>query len=109
MGFWGKKMLPQVFKWDDASREVICSAMDEANVLSASSDFIAKELQLSSVRIVVGESEDDSTGRAGSAMPSPLRSSMRDHASSSMVGRGGAGSNPAGIFGRGGPGRLVLV
>ena len=41
MGFWGKKMLPQVFKWDDASREVICSAMDEANVLSASSDFIA--------------------------------------------------------------------
>jgi len=69
MGFWGKKMLPQVFKWDDASREVICSAMDEANVLSASSEFIANELQLSSVRIVVGESEDDSTGRAGSAMP----------------------------------------
>ena len=43
--------------------------MDEANVLSASSEFIANELQLSSVRIVVGESEDDSTGRAGSAMP----------------------------------------
>lgn len=69
MGFWGKKMLPQVFKWDDASRDVIRSNMDEADVLSASAAFIAKELQLSSVRIVVGESEDDSTGRAGSAMP----------------------------------------
>ena len=46
MGFWGKKMLPQVFKWDDASRAVICSALDEASVLSAASAFIADELQL---------------------------------------------------------------
>ncbi|MCH1616489.1 MAG: leucine--tRNA ligase [Candidatus Poseidonia sp.] len=69
MGFWGKKMLPQVFKWDDASRDVICSAMDEASVLSAASDFIADELQLTEVHIVLGESEDDDTGRAASAMP----------------------------------------
>ena len=69
MGFWGKKMLPQVFKWDDASRDVICSAMDEASVLSAASAFIADELQLTEVHIVLGESEDDDTGRAASAMP----------------------------------------
>ena len=69
MGFWGKKMLPQVFKWDDASRAVICSALDEASVLSAASAFIADELQLSEVIIVHGESEADDTGRAGSAMP----------------------------------------
>ena len=69
MGFWGKKMLPQVFKWDDASREVLCSAMDEAAVLSAASTFIAEELELAAVHIVVGESSDDDTGRAGSAMP----------------------------------------
>ena len=69
MGFWGKKMLPQVFKWDDASREVLCSAMDEAAVLSAASAFIAEELELAEVHIVVGESSDDDTGRAGSAMP----------------------------------------
>ena len=69
MGFWGKKMLPQVFKWDDASREVLCSAMDEAAVLSAASAFIADELELAEVHIVVGESPDDETGRAGSAMP----------------------------------------
>ena len=69
MGFWGKKMLPQVFKWDDASREVLCSAMDEAAVLSAASAFIADELELAEVHIVVGEGSDDDTGRAGSAMP----------------------------------------
>ena len=69
MGFWGKKMLPQVFKWDDASREVLCSAMDEAAVLSAASAFIAEELELAEVHIVVGEGSDDDTGRAGSAMP----------------------------------------
>ncbi len=69
MGFWGKKMLPQVFKWDDASRAVICSALDEAAVLSAASAFIAEELKLSEVNIVLGESEADDTGRAGSAMP----------------------------------------
>ena len=69
MGFWGKKMLPQVFKWDDASREVLCSTMDEAAVLSAASAFIADELELAEVHIVVGESSDDDTGRAGSAMP----------------------------------------
>ena len=69
MGFWGKKMLPQVFKWDDESRAVICSAMDETAVLSAASAFIAEELELSDVHVVVGESEHDETGRANSAMP----------------------------------------
>ena len=69
MGFWGKKMLPQVFKWDDASKEVIASSLDEANVLSAAQAFIAEELQLEHVSVVVGESEEDTTGRSTSAMP----------------------------------------
>jgi leucyl-tRNA synthetase len=69
LGFWGKKMLPQVFKWDDASREVLSSAMNEEAVLSAATSFIAEELELAEVHIVVGESDEDDTGRAGSAMP----------------------------------------
>jgi len=69
MGFWGKKMLPQVFKWDDASRLVVRSPLDEAAVLSAAADFIAQELNLESVTVVLGESEADTTSRAGSAMP----------------------------------------
>ena len=69
MGFWGKKMLPQVFKWDDASKAVVASSLDETAVLAAAQAFVAEELQLSSVNVVLGESEDDGTGRAGSAMP----------------------------------------
>ena len=43
--------------------------MDEETVLSAASDFIAEQLELTDVRVVVGESDNDQTGRAGSAMP----------------------------------------
>ena len=69
MGFWGKKMLPQVFKWDDASKSVVVSTLDEVDVLGAARAFIADELQLTSVHVVLGEGEEDDTGRAGSAMP----------------------------------------
>ena len=69
MGFWGKKMLPQVFKWDDESRQVILSTLDEKEVLEAASTFIASDLGLESVIVVEGESEEDTTERAGSAMP----------------------------------------
>jgi hypothetical protein len=69
IGFWGKKMLPQVFKWDDASKAVVASTMDEQAVLEAASAFIAAELSLETVVVVVGESDHDETGRAGSAMP----------------------------------------
>ena len=62
-------MLPQVFKWDDASREVIVSELDEQQVLQHASEFIASDLNLESVTVVVGESDSDTTERAGSAMP----------------------------------------
>ena len=69
MGFWGKKMLPQVFKWDDASRDVVVSALDESTVLQQAAAFIAAELNLEQVQVVIGESDEDETGRASSAMP----------------------------------------
>ena len=69
MGFWGKKMLPQVFKWDDASRILIRRELDEVQSLSQRASFLAEELGLSEVRVVLGESEHDDTGRAGGAMP----------------------------------------
>ena len=69
IGFWGKKMLPQVFKWDDASKAVVSSKMNESEVLEAAKEFIAAELQLQTVNVVVGESDGDDTGRANSAMP----------------------------------------
>ena len=69
MGFWGKKMLPQVFKWDDASKAVVVSSLDETSVLESAKAFIAQELQLENVAVVLGESDADESGRAGSAMP----------------------------------------
>ena len=69
MGFWGKKMLPQVFKWDDDSRVLIRSSLDEVASLTQRAAFIAEELGLDEVVVVLGESEEDETGRAGGAMP----------------------------------------
>jgi len=43
--------------------------MDEEAVLLAASAFISQELDLQTIEVVVGESDDDTTGRAGSAMP----------------------------------------
>jgi len=54
MAFWGKKMLPQVFKWDDDSRVLIRSSLDEVAALSARASFIADELGIEQVQGRVG-------------------------------------------------------
>ncbi|MGB0787396.1 MAG: hypothetical protein ACPGR1_05270, partial [Candidatus Poseidoniaceae archaeon] len=69
LGFWNKRMLPQVFKWDDEKKRILLSTLDETQVYANASDFIAEELGLASVGIVRGESEEDATGKAGVAMP----------------------------------------
>jgi hypothetical protein len=69
IGYWGKKMLPQVFKWDDASRVLLKSTLDEVEALSQGAGFIAEELGLQSVDVVLGESPEDETGRAGGSLP----------------------------------------
>jgi len=48
---------------------VVSSEMNESEVLEAAKEFIAAELQLQTVNVVVGESDGDDTGRANSAMP----------------------------------------
>ena len=69
MGFWGKRMLPQVFKWDDYTREIILSSLDEMEVYSNRIDFIAKELHLEKVEVVLADSPEDQTGKSGASMP----------------------------------------
>ena len=69
MGFWGKRMLPQVFKWDDYTREIILSSLDEMEVYSNRVDFIAKELDLEKVEVVLSDSPEDQTGKSGASMP----------------------------------------
>ena len=69
IGYWGKKMLPQVFKWDDASRILLRSSLDEVEAISTRASFIAEELGLQSVHVVLGESPEDNTGRSGGSLP----------------------------------------
>ncbi|MEE2667164.1 MAG: leucine--tRNA ligase [Candidatus Thermoplasmatota archaeon] len=69
MGFWGKRMLPQVFKWDDEIRRILLSGLDEAANLAANADFIAATLELERVEVVMAESPEDTTERGGAAMP----------------------------------------
>ena len=69
MGFWGKRMLPQVFKWDDETRRILLSGLDEAANLAANASFIAQTLELERVEVVFAESPEDVTERGGAAMP----------------------------------------
>jgi leucyl-tRNA synthetase len=69
MGFWGKRMLPQVFKWDDETRRILLSGLDEAANLAANALFIAQTLGLEQVEVVLAESPEDLTERGGAAMP----------------------------------------
>ena len=66
MTFWGKRMLPQVFKWSDEEKEIIVGGLDEGAVLNAASDFIHDELSITSFEVETGE---DDIGKSGSAMP----------------------------------------
>lgn len=66
MGFWGKRMLPQIFKWSDEEKLMINGTLDEAAILGAASDFICSDLGLTSVDIEAGVAD---VGRSGSAIP----------------------------------------
>ena len=69
MGFWSKRMLPQVFKWDDDTREIILSKLNEFTVFMDRTEFISNELGLTDVEVIMAESPEDDTGKAGAAMP----------------------------------------
>ena len=66
MGFWGKRMLPQIFKWSDDEKTMICGNLDEGAILSAASGFICSDLGLSSIDIESGVVD---VGRSSAAIP----------------------------------------
>jgi leucyl-tRNA synthetase len=69
LSYWNKKMLSQVFKWDDKAKGLILDNIDEAKILSDRASFIAEELGLSDVEIVKAENYQGTDGRENSAMP----------------------------------------
>ena len=69
LSYWNKKMLSQVFKWDDKAKSLILDCINEHEVLSARASFIAKELGLSEVTVVDAEDYQGGDGRENSALP----------------------------------------
>ncbi len=69
LSYWNKKMLSQVFKWDDKARALILDNIDETEILSDRASFIAEELGLSDVEIIKAEHYLGTDGRENSAMP----------------------------------------
>jgi len=66
MAFWGKRMLPQIFKWSDEEKAMISGSLNEAEVLQNASSFICTELGISAVTIEAGITD---IGRSGTALP----------------------------------------
>ena len=66
IGFWGKRMLPQIFKWSDEEKAMICGSLDESSVLKEASTFICSDLGLNSIDVEAGV---DDVGRSSSAIP----------------------------------------
>jgi leucyl-tRNA synthetase len=66
MAFWGKRMLPQIFKWSDDEKAMISGVLDEGEVLDAASSFICSDLGLSGIVIEAGTTD---VGRSSSAIP----------------------------------------
>ena len=66
MTFWGKRMLPQIFKWSDPEKDMITGSINEGEVLEKASGFICSELGISSIVI---ESGLDDVGRSNAALP----------------------------------------
>ena len=69
LSYWNKKMLSQVFKWDDKAKGLILDNIDEAKILSDRASFIAEELGLSDVEIVKAENYQGTDGRENAAIP----------------------------------------
>ena len=69
LSYWNKKMLSQVFKWDDKSKSLILDNIDEVKVLKERASFIAKELDLNEIEVIRAEDYQGEDGRENSSLP----------------------------------------
>ena len=67
--FWGKKMLPQIFKWDDKSKQLITGQMNELELLSKRKEFIKEELGLKEIVVISSEDNLSDSDKTKSALP----------------------------------------
>ena len=69
LSYWNKKMLSQVFKWDDKSKSLILDNIDEVKLLNDRASFIAKELDLNEIEVIRAEDYQGEDGRENSSLP----------------------------------------
>ena len=69
ISYWNKKMLSQIFKWDDKSKLLILDNIDERELLTERAEFIAQELGLVEVEIINAEDYRGIDGRENSSLP----------------------------------------
>ena len=69
LSYWNKKMLSQVFKWDDKSKSLILDNIDEVKLLKERASFIAKELDLNEIEVIRAEDYQGEDGRENSSLP----------------------------------------
>ncbi len=69
LSYWNKKMLSQVFKWDDKSKSLIMDNIDEVKVLKERASFIAEELDLNEIEVIRAEDYQGEDGRENSSLP----------------------------------------
>ena len=69
LSYWNKKMLSQVFKWDDKSKSLILDNIDEVKLLKERASFIAKELDLNEIEVIRAEDYQGADGRENSSLP----------------------------------------
>ena len=69
LSYWNKKMLSQVFKWDDKSKSLILDNIDEVKLLKERASFIAKELELNEIEVIRAEDYQGEDGRENSSLP----------------------------------------
>ena len=62
-------MLPQIFKWDDKSKQLITGELNELELLSKRKEFIKAELGLNEIIVITSEKNEADSDKTKSSLP----------------------------------------
>jgi hypothetical protein len=65
----GKKTRGRIHTWLEGERELICEGINEAEVISDNSGFIASALEVESVEVYAAGEDEDVGGKARISFP----------------------------------------
>ena len=65
-----KRIMKQMYKWSPSEKDVIKAGLDEVEILTSASDFLANELGINEISIYLVGNGEDIGGKAKFAFPS---------------------------------------